>query len=120
MLIQVRFEGEVAILSNIGRAMNNPRYVDAASEVADLLDSGTRGFVIEMRGAGEVGPPLLGLLMTLTRQIRREGGEVVLAGLGRGTVEYLSEMRMDDVWDVYRSVQEAQGHFKSRNDASES
>jgi anti-sigma B factor antagonist len=111
MPLHVRFDGDIAILSNVGRMMNDPRYFDAGREVRDLLSEGFRAFVIELRGVGETGSPLLGLLMTVTRQIRQHGGEVVLAGVSRSMEKFLDEMRMEEFWDVFRSVEEAKGHF---------
>jgi hypothetical protein len=80
MPLHARIDGDVAILSNVGQSMNDPRYVNAGREFKDLLDDGHRKFVIELRGVDEMGPPLLGLLMTVTRQVRQRRGEVVLAG----------------------------------------
>src|SRR4051812_38150937 len=91
--------------------MNDPRYSDAGLVVRELLAEGARAFVIELRGVGETGAPLLGVLMTMTREIRRQGGEVVLAGLNRGMEKFLEEMQMDEFWDVYRNVGEAKEHF---------
>jgi anti-sigma B factor antagonist len=117
MPLHIRCDGDIAILSNVGRLMNDPRYVDAGRQVRDLLAEGFRAFVIELRGVGETGSPLLGLLMTMTRQIRRDGGEVVLAGVSRSMETFLDEMRMEEFWDVFRSVEEAMGHFVGQNDA---
>ena len=47
------------------------------------------------------------LLTTLTRQIRRRGGEVVLANLSRGVRDFVDEMQMDAFWDVFDDVDEA-------------
>lgn len=116
MPLHIRFEGEIAILSNVGRLMNDPRYFDAGREVGDLLSDGCRAFVIELRGVGEAGAPLLGLLMTITRQVRRQGGEVVLAGMSRGMEEFLDAMRMDEFWDMYPGTEEAKGHFLQQHD----
>jgi anti-anti-sigma regulatory factor len=117
MPLHVRFDDDIAILSNVGRLMNDPRYFDAVQEVRDLLSEGTRAFVIELRGVGETGEPLLGLLVTMTRQIRRHGGEVVLAGVSREMGRSLDEMRLEDFWDVFRGVEEAKGHLIGRDDA---
>jgi anti-sigma B factor antagonist len=107
MPLNVRFDGPVAILSNIARLMNDPRHFDAGREVEALLADGYRSFVIELREVGTIGPAGLGLLTTLTRMVRKEGGEVVLAGLRRGLEAYLEEMRMDTYWDVCTNVEEA-------------
>ena len=50
MALNIRFDGDVAILSNFARLMNDPRYVDAARDVQDLLDQGYRQYIIELTG----------------------------------------------------------------------
>ena len=62
MALNIRLDGSVAILSNFARLMNDPRYIDAASDVHDLLDQGIRGFVIELAGVKETGSAFLGVL----------------------------------------------------------
>jgi anti-anti-sigma regulatory factor len=119
MPLHARFDGDIAVLSNVGRSMNDPRYMDAGHEVRGLLDEGFRRFVLELRGVGETGPPLLGLLMTVTRQIRLRGGEVVLAAPSRSMHDLLVEMRMEDYWDVFRNVREAVEDFRRRGDDPE-
>jgi anti-anti-sigma regulatory factor len=111
MPLHVRFEGDVAILSNLGRSMNDPRYPDAAREVRALLDEGYRKFVLELRGVQETGSPLLGVMITLTREIRQQGGEIVLAGVGRGLAGGLEEMQLQEYWSVYRHAEEARRSF---------
>jgi anti-sigma B factor antagonist len=111
VILHVRYDGGVAILSNLGRAMNDPRYVDAAREVEGLLDEGCREFVLEMREVREAGAPLLGVLMTLTRRIRGDRGEIVLAGVPKAMARYLAEMQMEEYWDRFQTVDEAKASF---------
>jgi anti-anti-sigma regulatory factor len=119
MPLHARFEGDVAILSNLGRSMNDPRYTDAGREVKELLDEGFRKFVVDLRGVAEAGPPLLGVLMTVTRQIQQRGGELVLAGMSGGLKHFLVEMRMEDYWEVFRGVREARAFFRGQGDPAE-
>ncbi|HKM54456.1 MAG TPA: anti-sigma factor antagonist, partial [Isosphaeraceae bacterium] len=79
MALNVRLDGDIAILSNFARLMNDPAYVDAARDVRELLDQGIRNFILELAGVREIGDSFLGLLMTITREIRRAGGEAVIA-----------------------------------------
>ncbi len=118
MPIHIRIDGDVAILTEFGQAMNDPRYTDAAREVADLIDQGYRQYIVELRGVAETGPPLLGVLMTLTRQIRRRGGEVVLANLSGGMEKFLEEMQMEEYWDLFRNIPEALKTLAPRTDDS--
>jgi anti-sigma B factor antagonist len=111
MPMNVRFEGQAVVLSNFGRLMNDPRHFDAARDVQVLLDEGCRRFVLDLTTLREIGDTALGLLTTLTRLIRRAGGEAVLAGVSRGAGRTLDEMKMDDYWDVFTDVETAARSF---------
>ncbi len=114
MGMNVRIDGSVAILSNIGRLMNDPRHFDALGDVEDLVDQGLSSFVIELREVGSLGPAGLGLLTTLTRAARRDGGELVLAGVRPALEKHLEEMRMDTYWEIFPSTAEAKSYFERR------
>ena len=116
MPMNVRFEKDVAVLSNFGRLMNDPRHVDAASDVRGLLDEGRRHFVLDLANLRELGDSALGLLTTLTRTIRLAGGEVVLANVSQDTGRVIEAMRMDDYWDVHASVDNAARSFAGKGE----
>ena len=107
MAVNVHYDGDVVILSNFARLMNDPRYVDAANEVHELLEEGYGQFVIELADVRETGGSFLGLLMTITREIRKHRGEVVLARPSAAVASYLAEMRLDEHWDLFATVDEA-------------
>ena len=111
MPVNIRFERNVAVLSNFGRLLNDPRHFDAARDVRLLLDEGRRHFVLDLSNLREVGDTALGLLTTLTRTIRQAGGEAVLAHVSQSTGRFLEAMRMDDYWDVFDGVAEAARSF---------
>jgi anti-sigma B factor antagonist len=111
MALNIRFEGPIAILSNFARLMNDPRYVDAARDVQELLDQGYRNFILDLAGVRETGSSFLGVLMTITREIRPCGGETVLARPSKDVEKYLIMMQMDEYWDIFGSVEEAKKFF---------
>jgi anti-sigma B factor antagonist len=115
MPLNIRFDGDVVVLSNFARLMNDPRYVDASRDIGDLLDQGSTQFVIDLTGVRETGASFLGLLMTITRRIRQRHGEAVLAHPSREMEAFLlNEMQMDDYWDVLPTVQEAIDFFRDQ------
>jgi anti-anti-sigma factor len=116
MAVNIRFDGDVAILSNFARLMNDPKYVDAARDVQSLLDQGMRNFVVELAGVRETGSSFLGVLMTITREIRQQKGEAVLAHVSKEVKHYLNEMQLEEYWDFFDSVDEAIRFF-DRGDA---
>ena len=52
--MNVRFEGDVTVLSNFGRLVNDPRHFDAARDLGMLLDEGHRLFVLDLDTLREV------------------------------------------------------------------
>jgi len=114
MSLNVRFDRDIAILSNFGRLLNDPRHFDAGRDVREILDQGYRKFVLELIGIREMGSTAMGLLTTLTRPIRQAKGEIVLVRVSPSTLHFLEEMRMDDYWDIFDSVEEAEAYFSRR------
>jgi anti-anti-sigma factor len=117
MPINALFDGDVVVLSNFGRLMNDPRYFDASRDVRELLDQGYRNFVLELRKMKEIGSTGLGLLTTITRLIRQHEGDAVLADVGPEGEKFLDEMRMDSYWDVFRTVAEAKAYYRTKTGA---
>jgi anti-sigma B factor antagonist len=115
MALYIRQDGDVTILSNFGRLMNDPKYVDAVRDVDEQIDEGGRKFVMELAGVHETGASFLGVLMTLTRTIRRRGGEVVIVRPSPQIEAFLAAMQMDDYWDVFRTTDEAKRFFGRRD-----
>lgn len=116
MALNIRVEDDVTILSNFSRLMNDPRHVDAARDVQDRLDQGERNFVMEMNGVHETGAAFLGLLMTITRAVRRDRGDVVLARPSPAIRRMVEEMHMDDYWDVFDTLEEALAYYHRHDD----
>jgi anti-anti-sigma regulatory factor len=116
MPVHIRYDGDVVVLSNFARLMNDPRYVDAGREAGELVDQGSRQFVIDLTGARETGASILGVLMTVTRRIRQGGGEAVLAHPSREMERFLlDEMQMEEFWDIFPSVAEALAFYRDRD-----
>ena len=115
MPINIRFDGEVVILSNFGRLLNDPRHFDASRDVRAVLEQGHRKFVLDLIGLRDIGSAGLGLLTTLTRLIRQHDGDAVLADLGPATRTFLDEMRMDSYWEMFEDVAQARAYYDVPN-----
>lgn len=117
MSLNIRVERGVTVLSNFGRLMNDPKHFDAAADVVDRLDLGEREFVMEMNGVHETGASFLGLLMTISREIRRRGGDVVLARPSPAIRRLVLDMQLDDFWDVFDTLDDAIEFYRRHDDA---
>jgi anti-sigma B factor antagonist len=114
MAINMRAVGELVVLSNFGRLMNDPRHFDAARDVKDRLDQGSRRFALELRDVAELGSSGLGLLMTITRLVRQHGGEVVVVSPSKAMKQLIDEMKLDTYWDVFDTMGAAEVSFRDR------
>ncbi len=112
MPLNIRIDDDTVILSNFGRLLNDPRHFDAGRDVRDMLGQGFQKFILELGEMREIGSTAIGLLTTLTRQIRKEGGEAVLAHLSPSTEKYIEMMQMDTFWEVFDDVEEAEAFFR--------
>jgi anti-sigma B factor antagonist len=111
--VNIRIDDDIVVLSNFARLMNDPRHFDASRNVQDLIDQGRRKFIFELRDVGEMGASGVGLLVTLTRLVRKHQGDVVLAAPSRAMEKLLDELQMDTFWEVFDSTQAAEESFHS-------
>ncbi|SIO36173.1 anti-anti-sigma factor [Singulisphaera sp. GP187] len=112
MPLNIRTEGDLAILSHFGQLLNDPKHFDASLDLKELLEQGYRHVVLDLRGVREMGATSIGLLTTLTRLVRQQGGEVVLANANHGTKDFIEMMRMDAYWDLFDSLEEAKSFYR--------
>jgi anti-sigma B factor antagonist len=112
MPINVRVDGDVVILSNFARLLDDPRHFDAQHDVRDCLEEGHRSFVLDLTGLRDPGSSALGLLTTLTRLIRNRDGDAVVANLSPAAEKYFEDMRMDTYWEIFASTDEALAYFR--------
>ena len=117
MALNIRLDGDVAILSNFATADERPQIRrcrprrPASCSIRECATSSS-SWPESRRPATS----FLGVLMTITREIRRAGGEAVLAHPSRDVEKHLAMMQMDDYWDVFGTVDEAKEFFQ-RNES---
>lgn len=111
MAVHIRVESDVVIVSNFGRLMDDPRHFDAVKDVGEMIAEGFRKFALELKGVNEMGDSGMGLLITLTREIRKESGEVVLISPSRSMQRILADMHLEDYWDIVPHIAAATEYF---------
>jgi anti-anti-sigma regulatory factor len=116
MSLNIRTDGDLAVLSNVARLMNDPRYSTAGADLDPLLDQGIKQFAIELAGVNETGSALMGFLMTLTRRIRAAGADVVLIRCSPAVSQFVEEMQLDDYWELLPALDEAHAYFARERD----
>ncbi len=60
MPLNIRTEGDLAILSHFGQLLNDPKHFDPSRDLQELLEQGYRNVVLDLRGVREMGRPAWG------------------------------------------------------------
>jgi anti-sigma B factor antagonist len=80
-------------------------------KVLDALDAGDRRFLIDFTRAGYIDSSGLGVLVSLSKKIRDQGGELRLAGLNEDLKTLFELTKLDTLFSIADSSAEALAAF---------
>lgn len=80
-------------------------------KVLDALDNGLRKFVINFSNTGYIDSSGLGVLVSLSKKIGEQGGEIRLAALNDDLQTLFELTKLDTLFDLYDSVDAARDGF---------
>ena len=84
---------------------------DLKQKVLDAVESGARGFVIDFTRTGYIDSSGLGVLVSLSKKIREQGGELRLAGLNADLQTLFELTKLDTLFSITRTAEEALAAF---------
>jgi anti-sigma B factor antagonist len=84
---------------------------DLKSKVLDAMDAGDRRFVVDFTNTGYIDSSGLGVLVSLAKRLREVGGDLVLAGLNEDLQTLFELTKLDTLFKIAPSVQEAMSAF---------
>ena len=79
--------------------------------VLDALEGGGRRFVVDFTKTGYIDSSGLGVLVSLSKKIRDEGGELRLAGLNEDLRTLFELTKLDTLFAIARTPEEALADF---------
>ena len=79
--------------------------------VTERLDAGERRFVIDFSRTGYIDSSGLGALVTISKQVREQGGEMRLAGLNDDLRTLFELTKLDTLFAIADTPQQALGSF---------
>jgi anti-anti-sigma factor len=79
--------------------------------VLDALDGGERKFVVDFTRTGYIDSSGLGVLVSLSKKIRDEGGELRLAGLNEDLKTLFEQTKLDTLFAITDTPAEAVAAF---------
>jgi anti-sigma B factor antagonist len=80
-------------------------------KVLDALEAGERKFLIDFAGTGYIDSSGLGVLVSLSKKIRDEGGDLRLSGLNEDLRTLFELTKLDTLFAITDSAAEALAAF---------
>jgi anti-sigma B factor antagonist len=84
---------------------------DLKQKVLDALDGGARKFVIDFTPTGYIDSSGLGVLVSLSKKIREQGGDLRLAGLNEDLRTLFELTKLDTLFAIAKTPEEALAAF---------
>lgn len=110
MGFQVEKQGEVTVVDVEGQLIVGNRQ-ELKQKVLDALEGGTRRFVIDFTKTGYIDSSGLGVLVSLSKKVREQGGELRLAGLNEDLQTLFELTKLDTLFAIAKTPAEALAAF---------
>lgn len=106
MSFQVNREGNVTVVDVEGQLIVGNRQ-ELKQKVLEELEGGERTFVIDFEDTGYIDSSGLGVLVSLSKKIREQGGELRLAGLNEDLRTLFELTKLDTLFTIADTRSEA-------------
>jgi anti-sigma B factor antagonist len=102
--------GGVVVIEVEGQLIVGNRQ-ELKQQVLDALEAGSRKFLIDFTKTGYIDSSGLGVLVSLSKKIREEGGDLRLAGLNEDLKTLFELTKLDTLFAITESAAEALAAF---------
>ena len=106
MAFEVTEKGGVTIIDVEGQLIVGNRQ-ELKQKVLEKLDGGERKFLIDFANTGYIDSSGLGVLVSLSKKIREQGGELRLANLNEDLKTLFELTKLDTLFHISNSRDEA-------------
>lgn len=107
MKVKTRMEGDVAVISVSGKLMGGPESDALRNEVKNLIDDGSRKFVVNLKGVPWINSTGLGALMAVYTSIQRSEGVLKLCHVSDRIQSLFMITKLLTIFDTYPTEDEA-------------
>lgn len=106
MGFEVKKQDDITVVDVEGQLIVGNRQ-ELKQKVLEELESGERKFVIDFSETGYIDSSGLGVLVSLSKKIREQGGELRLAGLNEDLRTLFELTKLDTLFKIEESREEA-------------
>jgi len=110
MAFRVSLEGEVTVVDVDGQLIVGNRQ-ELKQKVLDELERGARKFLVDFSETGYIDSSGLGVLVSLSKKIREQGGELRLSALNEDLKTLFELTKLDTLFRIADTREEALAGF---------
>jgi anti-sigma B factor antagonist len=111
MAFNVRKEGSGVVVVEVDGQLIVGNRQELKQKVLDALEAGDRKFLIDFTRTGYIDSSGLGVLVSLSKKIRDEGGDLRLAGLNEDLKTLFELTKLDTLFAIADTPSEALAAF---------
>jgi anti-sigma B factor antagonist len=110
MSFEVKKQGDVTVIDVEGQLIVGNRQ-ELKQKVLEELENGAQKFLIDFSSTGYIDSSGLGVLVSLSKKIREQGGELRLANLNEDLRTLFELTKLDTLFNIADSREEALSGF---------
>jgi anti-sigma B factor antagonist len=111
MSISSHMEGELCIIQ-IQQALSSDIHVFLKEKLRELMREGHSKIVLDLSRAGFVSSSLIGAMIYGLKEAKKKGGNLGLAQVDSAFLDVLKTTKLDKVFYIFDSIEEAVQNFK--------
>jgi anti-sigma B factor antagonist len=110
MAFQVHNEGEVLVVDVDGQLIVGNRQ-ELKTRILEELENGSRKFLVDFSSTAYIDSSGLGVLVSLSKKVREQGGELRLSSLNPDLKTLFELTKLDSLFRIHASRQEGLSAF---------
>jgi anti-sigma B factor antagonist len=110
MSFEVHKRDDITVIDVKGQLIVGNRQ-ELKQKVLDELEAGARKFLVDFAGTGYIDSSGLGVLVSLSKKIREQGGELRLANLNEDLRTLFELTKLDTLFHIASNREEALASF---------
>ena len=111
MNFNVSERGDIVVLSLNGKIMGGPEATEINGEINKLIDAGKLKIIIDLNEVDWMNSSGLGILIDAVTVLKKNNGALRLVNVSERIRNLLKITKLDTVFDLRESVEEATGTF---------
>jgi anti-sigma B factor antagonist len=110
MSFTISKQGDISVVAIDGQLIVSNRQ-ELKQKMLEELDGGARKFLVDFTETGYIDSSGLGVLVSLSKKIREQGGELRLAGLNEDLRTLFELTKLDTLFQITDSREQALASF---------